>query len=82
MFTNGSYWSDPKTDALLDKAKVEPDANKRSVLYAEVLAFVAEEMPIVWVHEMNFPTVINNKFADVIVSALGVYSNFDQAYMK
>ena len=82
VFTNGSYWSDPKTDALLDKAKVEPDANKRSVLYAEVLAFVAEEMPIVWVHEMNFPTVINNKFADVIVSALGVYSNFDQAYMK
>ena len=31
---------------------------------------------------MNFPTVVNNKFADVIVSALGVYANFDRVYMK
>jgi len=82
VFTNGSYWSDPKTDELLNRAKVEPDAKKRGMLYAETLTFVAEEIPIVWVHEMNFPTVINNKFADVIVSALGVYSNFDRAYMK
>ena len=82
VFTNGSYWSSPKTDALLDKAKVEPDASKRSALYAEALAIVAEEIPIIWVHEMNFPTVINNQFGDVIVSALGVYSNFDRAYEK
>jgi len=82
VFTNGSYWSDPKTDELLDKAKVEPNAKKRAALYSEALVFVAEEIPIVWVHEMNFPTVINNQFGDVIVSALGVYSNFDRAYMK
>lgn len=82
VFTNGSYWSDPKTDELLNQAKVEPDATKRGALYAEALAFVAEEIPIIWVHEMNFPTVINNQFADVIVSALGVYSNFDRAYKK
>ena len=82
VFTNGSYWSDPKTDDLLNKAKVEPDAKKRSALYAETLSYVAEEIPIIWVHEMNFPTVINNQFEDVIVSALGVYSNFDRAYKK
>ena len=51
-------------------------------LYAQALKIVAEEIPIIWTHEMNFPTVVNNKFGDVIVSALGVYSNFDQAYMK
>ncbi len=82
VFTNGSYWSNPKTDELLNMAKVEPNAKKRGALYAGALAFVAEEVPIIWIHEMNFPTVINNKFADVIVSALGVYSNFDRAYMK
>ncbi len=82
VFTNGSYWSNPTTDELLNKAKVEPDAAKRSELYAEALKFVAEEIPIIWVHEMNFPTVINNQFEDVVVSALGVYSNFDRAYMK
>ena len=82
VFTNGSYWSDPKVDELLNKAKVEPDAKKRGALYAEALKYVAEEIPIIWIHEMNFPTVINNQFDDVIVSALGVYSNFDRAYKK
>ncbi|MCP5156154.1 MAG: ABC transporter substrate-binding protein [Ectothiorhodospiraceae bacterium] len=82
VFTNGSYWSSPRTDELLDKAKIEPDATKRAGYYAEVLKIVAEEIPIIWIHEMNFPTVVNNKFADVIVSALGVYSSFDRAYMK
>ena len=82
VFTNGSYWSDPKTDELLSQAKVEPDAAKRGELYAEALKFVADEIPIIWIHEMNFPTVVNNQFEDVIVSALGVYSNFDRAHMK
>ncbi len=82
VFTNGSHWSDPKTDELLDKAKIEPDADKRGMLHAQTLDFVAEKIPIVWIHEMNFPTVINNKFADAIISALGVYANFDRAYVK
>ena len=82
VFTNGSYWSDPEVDKLLDMAKVEPDASKRSALYDQALKIVAEEIPIIWVHEMNFPTVVNNKFGDVIVSALGVYANFDRAHMK
>ena len=82
VFTNGSYWSDPKVDALLDKAKVETDAVKRGQLYDQALKAVAEEIPIIWIHEMNFPTVVNNQFEDVIVSALGVYANFDRAHMK
>jgi peptide/nickel transport system substrate-binding protein len=82
VFTNGAHWSSPKTDELLDKAKIEPDAKKRAALYNEALKIVAEEIPIVWTHEMNFPTVINNQFQDVIVSALGAYANFDRVHMK
>jgi peptide/nickel transport system substrate-binding protein len=82
VFTDGSYWSSPKTDELLNMAKVEPDATKRGAQYAEALKIVAEEIPIIWIHEMNFPTVVNNMFADVIVSALGVYSSFDRAHLK
>ena len=44
--------------------------------------FKAENIPIIWTHEMNFPTVINNKFKDVIVSPLGIYSNFDRVQLK
>ncbi|MEM7225875.1 MAG: ABC transporter substrate-binding protein [Pseudomonadota bacterium] len=79
VFSNGSGWSDPKVDELFAAATVEPDAKKRGEYYAEALKIAADNVPIIWTHEMNFPTVINKKFTDVIVSPLGVYSNFDQA---
>jgi peptide/nickel transport system substrate-binding protein len=67
---------------LFDLATVEPDPKKRGKHYAEALKIVAENIPIIWTHEMNFPTVINKKFKDVIVSPLGVYSNFDRVYTE
>ncbi len=82
VFSNGSGCSDPRVDELFAKATVEPDPKKRGVYYAEALEIVAENVPIIWTHEMNFPTVINNKFKDVIVSPLGVYSNFDRVYTE
>ncbi len=82
VFSNGSGWSDPKVDELFAKATVEPDLAKRGKFYGEALEIVAENIPIIWTHEMNFPTVINNNFKDVIVSPLGVYSNFDRVYTE
>ncbi len=78
VFVNGARWSDPKVDTLLDQATVETDPQKRSEEYAEFLKIMADQSPIIWVHEMNFPSAINRKYKDVIVSPLGVYSN--QAY--
>ena len=82
VFSNGSGWSNTRVDELFDMATVEPDLKKRGTYYAEVLAIAADNIPIIWTHEMNFPTVINNKFKDVMVSPLGVYSNFDRAQLK
>jgi peptide/nickel transport system substrate-binding protein len=82
VFSNGSGWSDPKVDELLKKATVEADAKKRGEFYGEALRLVAEEQPIVWLFEMNFPSAINKKFKDVIVTPLGVYGNFDRAFME
>jgi len=82
VFSNGSGWSHPKVDEMFDKATVEPNLKKRGEYYAIALSIAAENIPIIWTHEMNFPTVINNKFKDVIVSPLGIYSNFDRVKLK
>jgi peptide/nickel transport system substrate-binding protein len=37
--------------------------------------------PVVWVHELQFPTVYDKKFKDLIVSPLGIFSSFDRAYL-
>jgi peptide/nickel transport system substrate-binding protein len=76
VFVNGAQWSDPRADDLMDKATVEPDPAKRAQYYQEVQKIVVEGSPIVWVFELNFPTVVNKRYHDVITSPLGLYTNF------
>ncbi|MBM3950643.1 MAG: twin-arginine translocation signal domain-containing protein [Rhodospirillales bacterium] len=82
VFVNNTGWSSPKTDELMDKAAIEPDAAKRAQLYKEFQQIVVEECAITYIHELEFPTIYNNKYVEIIDSALGVLGNFDQAYLK
>jgi peptide/nickel transport system substrate-binding protein len=82
VFVNGSRWSSPETDELMNKATVELDPAKRAALYHELQKRIVEAVPVTYMHEVQFPTIINNRFKDVIVSPLGVYNNFDRAWME
>lgn len=81
VFVNGAGWSSPKTDELMDKATVETDPRKRAGYYQELQKILVEAVPAVWVHELQFPTVYNKKFRDLIVSPLGIFSSFDRAHL-
>lgn len=80
VFVNSSGWSTPETDALMDQATIEVDRDKRNALYHELQKNVVEAAPYVWVHELQFVTVLNNEFKDLIVTPLGIYGSFSQAY--
>lgn len=82
IFVNDSGWSSPETDSLMDRAAVEPDIKKRAELYHELQKKVVEASPLVWVMELNFVTVYNKKLHDFLVSPLGLYSSFAQAWMS
>jgi len=82
VFVNGSQWSNPRSDELMDKATVEPDPKKRAEYYHEVQKIVVDGSPIVWVFELNFPTVVNKRYKDVITSPLGIYTNFATAWRE
>ena len=69
----------PETDALMDKATVETDGAKRGALYRELVTRVTEASPVIYVHELNFPTIINKQFKDVIDTPLGIYGNYANA---
>jgi peptide/nickel transport system substrate-binding protein len=80
VFVNGSRWSSPRTDQLMDLATVEPNPARRAALYKEFQQLVVEAAPLVWVHELQFVTVYNKQFKDLIVSPLGLYASFDRVY--
>ena len=41
----------------------------------------SEAAPIVWVHELLFPTILNKRYKDVIVSPLGIYGSYHRAWL-
>jgi peptide/nickel transport system substrate-binding protein len=65
----------------MDMATVEPNQAKRGALYKELQQLVAEAAPLVWVHELQFVTVHNKQFKDLIVSPLGLYASFDRVHL-
>jgi peptide/nickel transport system substrate-binding protein len=81
VFVNGARWSSPETDKLMDEATVESDPKKRATFYHEFQKKVVEASPLVWVLELDFTTVYNKKVNDWLVSPLGLYSSFDQAWL-
>jgi len=82
VFVNGTRWSTPETDSLMDRASVETDAKKRATLYHEFQKRVVQESPIVFVHELDFVTVHSKRLQGFLVSPLGIYANFDQAWLQ
>lgn len=76
VFKNASRWSSPRTDQLMDLAKVEPDPKKRAEYYHEFQKILCEEVPVAWCVEILFPTVVNADFKKVIDSAIGLAGNF------
>ena len=81
VFVNGSRWSSPQTDELMNKASLEPDAGKRGALYAELQKLTVEAAPVIWVQELLFPTIINKRYKDVIVSPIGIYGAYNRAWL-
>lgn len=79
VFVNGSGWSSPETDELMNRATVTVDPAQRAAIYHELQKKLVDAAPYVWVHELRFATVYSNKFKDLIVSPLGLYSSFSQA---
>lgn len=82
VFVNAARWSTPETDKLLDQAAIENDPAKRGALYKELVAKVTEASPEIYLLELNFPTVVNKQFKNVITTPLGIYGNYATAYKE
>lgn len=82
IFVNDSRWKSVETDALMNQAAVERDAKKRAELYHEFQKKVVEASPLVFVHELDLVTIFNKNLHGFLVSPLGLYSGYDQAWLS
>jgi len=79
-FVNSSRYSNPDLDALLATGAQEPDATKRSAIYKDIQMILAEDMPVVNLHEMKFLTVFDSALKGHDASGFGAYGSFDQTW--
>ena len=80
-YTNTSGYSNPKVDELFAKAAVAITDNERKAFYSEVQKIVVEDAPLAWLVELNFPTIYNKKFRNIVTTAIGVNESFDSVYI-
>jgi len=71
---NRNYYSNPKVDALIDKARREIDAKARKPLYAEVQNILAEELPYINLWYLDNVMVHTKRVRNVKLNPAG---NFD-----
>lgn len=81
-FVNSTHYCNPEVDKLADQASVEINEKRRAELYKRFQQIIVEDSPIVFISEVQFPTVYSNKFKDLIVSPLGVLASFDRAWLE
>lgn len=75
-FSNGSGWSNPKADALLEAAAVETDEGKRRQEFADFQQLVYEDVPDVTLLNYDQITIFNRRVHDHTVGAGGLNENF------
>ena len=66
----------------MDQATVEPDPGKRAALYHELQKKIVEASPLVFVLELDFPTVYNKKVQGFPASPLGLYSSMETIWLS
>jgi peptide/nickel transport system substrate-binding protein len=71
---NRNYYSNPKVDALIDKARREVDPTARKPLYAEVQSILAEDLPYINLWYIDNVMVHTNRVRNLRLNPSG---NFD-----
>jgi len=79
-FVNSTRYSNSELDDLLTAGAQEPDAKKRSAIYADIQKILADDRPVANLFEMNFLTVFDSSLKGHDASGLGAYGSFVDTY--
>ena len=52
-----------------------------SSAYTELQSILTEEVPVIWLTELEFPVLINKRLRNVNIDANGPNSEFDEAHL-
>ncbi len=80
-FSNVMGYANEEVDRLFAEAANAPSED-RPALYQQVQEILVEELPVLWMIEMDFPTVYRCDLQDFITTAIGVNDAFRDAWLQ
>jgi peptide/nickel transport system substrate-binding protein len=81
-WNNVSMYRDPEADALLQQADAETDPSRRAALYSQAQIRIAAQAPVVWLAELDFPTLYKATVKDLITEGTGLSGNFAGVWIE
>jgi peptide/nickel transport system substrate-binding protein len=79
---NRSHYRNPPLDALLDRAQVEPDRDRRQQIYAEVQRIVADDLPYLNLWYLDNVCLHRARVTNVHIAPAGDYDFLDEIVLK
>ncbi len=81
-FGNVGGYSNPEVDKLFAEAAIAPTDQARQALYSQVQKILADELPVLWMLEMDFPTIYRCNVKNLVTTAIGVNDGFREAWKE
>ncbi|WP_230533719.1 ABC transporter substrate-binding protein [Microvirga roseola] len=78
-YSNNTGYTNPRVDELFAAGASALSKEDRQKAYSEVQKILTEEVPMAWLVEVDFPTLLDKRFTDVVVSAIGVNETYRRA---
>ena len=82
LFTNTSGYSNPKVDELFAAARLGATVEARQKAFNEVQELLVEDMPLLWVVEVAYPTITDKHLHNVIQLGTGDHACFDDVFLS
>jgi peptide/nickel transport system substrate-binding protein len=79
-YSNGSGYSSPEMDTLLESGQTEANVERRSEIFAKMQALAMKDLPIIPILNVNYTTVYNSdvkNLGDDIEGFFGTFANVD-----
>ncbi len=79
-FTNSMGYSNPRVDELFETARREMDPAKRKAQFDEIQTILNDELPVLFLMEMQYVHLWNKKVNGLIQNGVSMYSNWDSGW--
>ena len=78
-FANSGRFRQSEVDKLFAEAAAAPTDDERQRLYTKVQQIIVDEVPILWLLELEYPTIYRCDIKDLVTTAVGVDDGFRDA---